>query len=60
MLHKSFLHRHLRIFAVRYACMKFYALAENVGLLSLIKVLYYFAEIQGAGLAKTELEDAFG
>ena len=26
MMHKNFMHRHLRIFVVRYSCMKFYAL----------------------------------
>ena len=26
MMHKNFMHRHLRIFVVRYSCMKVYAL----------------------------------
>ena len=28
MMHKNFMHRHLRIFVVRCSCMKFYAILE--------------------------------
>ena len=36
MMHKNFMHRHLRIFAVRRACMKFYAYTNLI--VSAIKI----------------------